>query len=314
MKNYSIVFLMIVFLFGCKDEYDFKLADQSPKLVVEGIITDGPGPYYVRLTLSQSTYTTDGLDSTHLYGVGDYFKPVLDAKVVISDNQGIIDTLRPCKDTFYIHHTWTFDGVNYISDSMLYFYPTAHIFGYYQTNSIVGVPGNTYNLKVLWNGAEYNSSCYMPAVPKIDSVTYEFTRGAIGKEDFYIPKIWFKDNPLTKDYYLFRTSGGMAWGRSVLSDDNMKANISGLNVFQGETHSWWLNSYPWTGQAYSIEMSSITKEIYDYYQALIMQFRNDGGVYTPTPASPPTNITNGAFGYFRASAVQMVHDTMPNSP
>lgn len=315
MKKYVMVFLTIGLLFGCKEEYDFKLADQAPKLVVEGIVTNGPGPYYVRLTLSQSTYTTDNWDSTHRDGSGDYFKPVLDAKVIITDNQGFIDTLIPCKDTFYIHHTWSPDGINLLSDSTLNFYPTAHIFGYYQTNSIVGIPGNTYNLKVLWNGAEYNSSCYMPPVPEIDSVTYEFTPAAIiGKSDFYIPKIWFKDNPSTKDYYLFRTGEGLVWGRSILSDENMKSDIDGLNVFQGETHSWWLNAYPWPGQEYSIEMSSITKEIYDYYQSLIMQFRNDGGVYTPAPASPPTNITNGALGYFRASAVQMVHDTMPNSP
>jgi hypothetical protein len=309
MKNITYLLIMMLF-FGCKEEFDLRLPDMAPKLVVEGIVTNGPGPHYVRLTLSQSAFLDYTYDS--IYGGGYHFNPILDAKLIISDNLGTSDTLIPCKDTFYVHHSWTYDSITFHNDSSLVFYPTAHLYGYFQTNSIIGIPGNTYYLKVLWNGVEYNSSCFMPPLPKIDSVTYDFTRGAPGKSDFYIPKIWFKDNPSTKDYYLFKTTGGNAWGRSVLSDDNINSNITGLNVFQGETHSWWLNSYPWPGQVYSIEMSSITKEIYDYYRALIMQFRNDGGIYTPSPASPPTNITNGALGYFRASSIQFVQDTMPD--
>jgi len=309
--NNKFLYLVLILLFGCTEKYDFKFPAQDAKLVVEGIITNNPGPYYVRLTLSKSTFTLNYNDSIGNDFYSDGYTPVLDAKLIISDNHGTTDTLVPCKDTIYNIYTWSPDNIIFYTDTLIQIYPTAHIHGYYQTNKIIGTPGYIYYLKILWQGKEYNSSCYMPPVPEIDSVTYEFTRAAIiGKEDYYIPKIWFKDNPATEDYYLFKTSGSV-WGRSVLSDENIKANITGLNVFQGETHEWWRNGYPWAGYPYKIEMHSITKEIYNYYQALIMQFRNDGGVYTPSPASPPTNITNGAQGYFRASSVQVVQDTMP---
>jgi hypothetical protein len=36
---------------------------------------------------------------------------------------------------------------------------------------------------------------------------------------------------------------------------------------------------------------------------LLKQFKNDGGAYQPSPSSPPTNMSNGALGYFRASAI-----------
>lgn len=312
MKN-AALYLLLIILCSCSEEYDFKFPDQVSKLVVEGIVTNGPGPHYVRLTMSKTAFELSYNDSLGHDVYDNGYTPVLDATVIISDNHGATDTLSPCKDTYYNYYTWSPDGLIFYSDSIMEFYPKAHIYGYYQTNSLFGLPGNIYYLKILWKGIEFNSTCYMPPVPEIDSVTYEYTLGVTGKSDFYIPEIWFKDNPVTEDYYLFKTEG-VAWGRSVLSDVNIKSNVAGLNVFQGETHEWWRNNYPWPGQSFRIEMSSITKEIYNYYQALIMQFRNDGGVYTPSPASPPTNITNGAQGYFSASSVLVVQDTMPASP
>jgi hypothetical protein len=32
------------------------------------------------------------------------------------------------------------------------------------------------------------------------------------------------------------------------------------------------------------------------------QFKQDSGVYKPTPASPPTNISNGGLGFFQTSS------------
>jgi hypothetical protein len=65
------------------------------------------------------------------------------------------------------------------------------------------------------------------------------------------------------------------------------------------------------GSDFEIKMYSVTKEAYDFYKALISQFRNDGGVYSPTPASAPTNIDNNALGFFRASAVNVIKGKVP---
>jgi hypothetical protein len=79
-----------------------------------------------------------------------------------------------------------------------------------------------------------------------------------------------------------------------------------LDVCKGVSPDYWRNAYPQSISGYYIEMHSLTKEAYEFYQSLLQQFRTDGGGYSPSPASPPTNMDNGALGFFRASAVSRV--------
>lgn len=311
MRKYLIYFILTITL-GCTDEFPVELSSREQKLVVEAVITDQPGPYYVRLTKSKSSFEKVNLNDLNNdgYWFEDGFEPVLDALVVMYDNEGNIDTLAFSPDTSYYIIK---DSAGNIIDTSAMPNEKGHFRGYYQTNKIKGKVGNTYTLIIQWQRKEYRSTCFMPPVPEIDSVTYEFTEGEVGKYDYYIPHIWFKDNPYTKDYYLFTGSMGGLVG-IVLSDKFLKDTFPGLNVFKGIWTEWWKHSYPTPGSYYRIELHSITKEIFDFYNALACQVRNDGGVYSPTPASPPTNISNGALGYFRASGVRMVTDTMPYYP
>ncbi|MCX7985321.1 MAG: DUF4249 domain-containing protein [Bacteroidales bacterium] len=312
MRKYLIHFILIITL-GCTDEFPVELSSREQKLVVEAVITDQPGPYYVRLTKSKSSFEKINLNDLNHggYWFEDGFEPVLDALVVIYDNEGNVDTLVSSPDTSYY---FLKDSVGNIIDTSAMPNEKGHFRGYYQTNTIKGKVGNTYTLIIQWQRKEYRSTCFMSPVPEIDSVTYEFTEGEVGKDDYYIPHIWFKDNPYTKDYYLFIFDSYGVWGRAILSDEYIHTEVKGLDIFRGASYDSWRVGYPPLGTLYSITMASITKEIYMYYRALILQFKNDGGVYSPTPASPPTNISNGALGYFRASAVRMVTDTMPYYP
>lgn len=293
----SLVFLL-VFLYSCTEEFNLEFDNPEPKLVIEGNVTDQPGPYFVRLNLSKKSFTNSIISDT-IDGrlIIDAFTPVTDALVIISDSYGNVDTLIQ-----------SLDPVLMLNQKGKYF-------GYYETKKIKGTPGTTYFLNVLWKGKKFSSTCTMPAAPAIDSVTYAYTVGATGKSDYFIPNIWFKDNASTRDFYLFKTEGaGGVWSRAILSDKNMKPDVIGLDVFKGESPDWWMTGYPMPGTKYKITMSAISEDIFNYYSALIAQFRNDGGVYTPSPASPPTNINNGAIGYFNASSVRIVEDIMPKPP
>lgn len=312
MRIIKLGFLLFVFMYvtSCTEAFDMNLPNQTSKLIIDATITDGQPPYFVRLTLSKDAY-----NATHQYydSMGnfsnDLFTPVLDGQIVISDNAGNVDTL--IKDytegyhRFYNSSTESWDSTFYINNER-------GQQGYYRTTHLQGVAGNIYNLLVKWRGEEYFSTCKMPICPKIDSVTYHYTIGAEGKFDYYTPHIWFRDNPAIKNYYLFKTTGGGGvWSRSILSDEFISDKIAGLNVFQGESHDWWRNGYPKEGSYFKIEMYAVTQEVYEYYEALIGQFRSDGGIYTPTPASPPTNISGYVQGCFSASGFQMVEDVLP---
>ena len=52
-------------------------------------------------------------------------------------------------------------------------------------------------------------------------------------------------------------------------------------------------------------MYSITREAFVYYNDLFNLINNDGGMFSPPPANPRSNVINGALGYFQASAIEM---------
>ncbi len=310
MLKYHFIFIFLPVAIACTEDFDLNLSGQEPKLIIDAMITNGEAPYFVRLTLSKEAFdkTYEYEDSTGLI-INHSFKPVTDAQIIISDNQGNVDTLV---SDYAERYDYSYNPETQTWDSTLYIDNERGLKGYYRTQTLHGKAGHTYSLLVKWQGEEYTSLCTMPPCPKIDSISYEYISGEEGKYNYYLPYIWFKDNPDTKDYYLFKTyGGGGVWSRSILSDEFIQNEVTGLNVFQGESHDWWRNGYPMPGSYYRIEMYAITKEIYEYYEALIAQFRSDGGIYTPTPTSPASNITKHSQGYFSAAGFRYVEEMLP---
>ena len=52
------------------------------------------------------------------------------------------------------------------------------------------------------------------------------------------------------------------------------------------------------GDKIHVEMQSIDNNVFTYYSALLQISGGNGG--TATPTNPPSNISNGALGYFSA--------------
>lgn len=295
MKRILLYLVSIFSILGCVEEYDLKLQDAEPRLVIEGLVSNRPGPYYVRLTKSIPgglVSSTNNLDRT------DNAEPVKDAVVIISDDFNQIDTLKPYKVDIY--------GSEYDES---YFNQ-----GFYKTNQLRGITGRTYYLKILWKGKEYQASAYMPPVPEIDSLGYYLKRSEIvGKSSYYIPLLYFKEPQGIANYYLIQLKPDFdlrifasykLWESSILSDKLLKPYVNGLHISRGATPRG-IDFYPgyWPGDSIYVSLSSLTVEAYNYYKILWDQFENDGGAYKPTPTSPPGNISNGGLGFFRASAV-----------
>src|SRR5659263_661217 len=99
------ILMITIFAFaGCEKVINPNLVESKPQLVIEGLITDGTGPYTIKLSKT-----------------GSYFnQPVLplvsDAVVVISDNLGTTDTL---KKNFYMTYIYT-NGNRGYEDYKLY--------------------------------------------------------------------------------------------------------------------------------------------------------------------------------------------------
>lgn len=82
MKKYFLIISLITLFASCEKVIELDLENAESKLVVEAVITDQPGPHYVKLTKSVN------------FNEPSVYPEVENAWVVITDNTGIVDTLQ----------------------------------------------------------------------------------------------------------------------------------------------------------------------------------------------------------------------------
>jgi len=319
MKNILLFIVLTIMISGCVEDFDLKLPDAEPRLVVNGLISNKLEPNYIRLTLSKvGNITSSRINNS------ESVDPVTDAIVVVSDNLGEVDTLKyiTWDEKEYKYEYQTGRSVKIIKDQSgniidkiyitdPYYYNNR---GFYKTSHLKGMPGTTYVLCVSYKKQEYKATAYMPPVPAIDSIGYLLKKSEIiGKSDKYFPLLYFQEPQGIKNYYLIQLQndifslsgyGTGNWQFSILSDTFLEPYVNGLNVSTGISPEG-KDFYHVYGEGDSIKLAlcSLTEESFMFYQNLLSQFGNDGGAYKPAPASAPTNISNGGLGFFRASAV-----------
>jgi hypothetical protein len=93
MKNIISIILIALLFTSCEKTVDLKYKGNQSKIIIEGNITNEPGPYFVKVTKSVSLSAT-----------GNY--PTVDnAVVTISDNAGSSETLNPQGNGMYRTNT-----------------------------------------------------------------------------------------------------------------------------------------------------------------------------------------------------------------
>jgi len=133
--SFFILFFLLFFSISCTKVINVNLNNANPNIVIEGIVTDAPGPYQVQIT------------QTVNFSDPNVFPPITGATVKITDNTlGITDSLSE-----------TVPGI-YVTQKLLQ-----------------GVSGHVYQLHVLSNGQTYTASSTMPAKVNLDSVTFYST-------------------------------------------------------------------------------------------------------------------------------------------
>ncbi|MCS3529346.1 DUF4249 domain-containing protein [Chryseobacterium sp. JUb7] len=205
---------------------------------------------------------------------GNQYPAVENASVILSDNTGQTETLQ------------------YIGN------------GTYQTSTFTGASGRTYTLKIDAEGKQYTAQSTMPQAVSFDDL--EQDSFMIGGETSYTLLPVFMDPPALGNRYLFsftvnnhpkkyfqefsdNVNNGAANQRPLLlpnddeDDDDIKVAV---------------------GDTIHVEMQCIDENVYTFYSALL-QISNGGGPGGGvTPSNPPSNISNGALGYFSAHTVR----------
>lgn len=285
--------VVIIVTVSCIDPFNFEITENEKELVIEGQITDQPGPYLVVLS------TTARLDGIGRNTLG------LNAEVRIIDDMGNEETLTEVQP-----------GGVYITD----------------LNGIQGSLGRTYTLQVRTiDGKEYQSRPatilpvaiieelsvgfeqerdeLLPNEPIIDEghVVYADIQNDRSRENFY--KISTRE---IGEYFVSYgtcelTGGPINCWRFVNSNRDEIVITTDLNLF-GPTFNTRVTRVPFDFRGdYFVEvmLQSISRHEYNFWISINKQLNKKGTLFDAALPTLKGNIDAGpdvALGYFSASA------------
>ncbi|MGF1533697.1 MAG: DUF4249 domain-containing protein [Bernardetiaceae bacterium] len=170
-----------------------------------------------------------------------------------------------------------------------------------------GEVGRTYSLSVQVQEEFFRASSQLLPVTQIDSLTVRYVAGRPFRDDGYYLYFFAKEPPNEKNFYRWRVylndSLFDGFDDILLADDRfVQDNIENLEL----PYAFDL------GDTVALEQYSINEDVFDYYSDLLSLAGNDGGLFSPPPVNPRTNISNGGLGIFSASSlirvVQIIED------
>lgn len=192
----------------------------------------------------------------------DEYSPVANAIVTVSDSQGHVDTLK--------YENGVYKPVNLVSNYR-----------------------EIYTLSVTVDGVTYKATSKMPEYVNLDDVKQSKIFDGFNNVSGLIPI--FTDPAAKGNYYLFKSK--------LKDDDN---NDTSYTVMSDEIGNGEVNGKPISidvqygvNQYVTVELQCIDASVYNYFKAFPQAVLHNSGA-TITPTNPPSNISNGALGYFSA--------------
>lgn len=294
MKRF-LPFLALL-LFACEDVIDLETETGPTQLVVDGWITNLPGPQTIRLTQSAAYFD----NSTP--------KAVLGATVSVTDDSNKVYQFRDVKANG--EYVWT---------------PTGR-------DSVLGRVNRTYKLSVKTGSDSYEATTSLRPGPRVDSVNYFFEKPPVkpltGPEEGYVAEFYARDLAGKDDSYWIKTfKNGKYYNRardiSLAYDAGFSpgGNIDGIIFILPIRRA--INKEYWSAKdTLRVELHSLPVEAYYFLQAVSLESSNQGLFATP-PTNIPTNVRNltpggraplGFFGGSTVSVFQTVVDAKKARP
>jgi Domain of unknown function (DUF4249) len=270
MKNLLSLIVVAVVFWSCDEPVHLDVNQAEPQLIIEGQVTNVTGHQYVKITRSAGFYDSGKTPR------------VIDATVLVRDDVG--------NEFSFIHNPGN------QADSAGYYLP--------QT-PFVGEIGRTYKLEATVDGQLYEATDRLFYVTPIDSLAYRLDEEE--QEDpevygkFYEVMIYAKEPQETKDYYLFKFFRNDSLKTDFdtdiyfTDDETLGENIDGVSS----------PIYFAPGDRARCEIYSISRDAFVFYSDLQSLLNNDGGLFSQPPSNSRSNITNGALGFFQASALHV---------
>ena len=176
---------------------------------------------------------------------------------------------------------------------------------YFPFFNVGGTIGDKYQLSVTWNDNEYVSEGILLEPPVLDSITYEFREERIFREEGYYLTLYGKIPFIEDNNYRVR----------IIKNDTLMNNRSDYLLFDDTfgtsilDNGFELNGFPFqANDRIRLELYRLNKDAFDYINQLVSLLFNDGGLFSPPPQNPQSNIRKvygeqEAIGYFMVSPV-----------
>ena len=273
--KYILACLAFIFVLSCEETITIDPKASQSKVVIEGLVLNAPGRSYVKLSRTRNFYDAGASPK------------ITNGQVTVTTGTG--------EQVVFLHNPLADEDLD----------------GYYFPNlNFRGSIGETYTLNVTVDGVDYSATEELLPVTSIDSLTVKADQDEM--EDPEIPgRFWevlfFAKEPQDRvDHYLFK----FYRNDSILLDWPTDIYFSDDEILGETIHDIEIAGYFSEGDRAKVEMMSLTREAYIYYFDLSNLLNNDGGMFSPPPANPRNNLTNGAFGYFQASAMDAMEITV----
>lgn len=167
--------------------------------------------------------------------------------------------------------------------------------GIYILNKTGKLSLSNYKLVVDYDGVQYVAESQMPNPVKITYLNYDYKGKTLFYDAGYVVNYSFIDPKDEVNYYRVRyfLNGELQSDESdyfIITDEMFNGNSIQMQLHGGRFE---------TGDTVKVELMSIDKDIYDYFNTLI-EVISLNSMESAAPANPTSNFSNGVLGYFSA--------------
>lgn len=172
--------------------------------------------------------------------------------------------------------------------------------GVYENLHISGIPGHTYQLKVMIEGHVFTASSQMPAPVAFDALYV--SRASVAGRNRVVANVGYRDPQEPGNSYNFvQYVNGEQRPDIFVNNDNLS---NGRDVFLALYSPAEIREEDdlKEGDSLYVEMQCIDPNVYKFWYSL--NTGASGSDVLATPSNPVSNVTGGALGYFSAHTVQ----------
>jgi hypothetical protein len=165
--------------------------------------------------------------------------------------------------------------------------------GIYKSSSIIGIPGRTYTLKVVFDSKEYTAVSTMPYQISLDSLKTDSV-SFFGSTQRQITPLYTDSLGIVNFYRFKLIVNGIPDKTIFVEDDELTdGRQTSKPLFGGDIEIE-------QGDIVQVQMMCIDKPVHLYFFSLSQTQSGDTGA----PANPVSNFSGGCLGYFSANTFE----------